>query len=177
MENVDDIYPLSPVQAGILFHSVRDPDAGAYFEQYGCTIRGALDTSRFQAAWNDVVARHPVLRTAFLWDGLDEPLQVVRRDATPDWQIEDWREQDPDTQDDGLARWLIENRRRGFDPAQAPLTRLALIRLAEDRHRFQWSFHHLLSDGWSTSLLINEAFGRYRDRGDAAPSAAPPPPP
>ena len=90
LENVEDVLPLSPTQKGMLYHSASAPRSGVYVEQITCLIDGALDVGVFQAAWQDVVARHTALRSAFLWDGLDEPLQVVRQDAPATWKLEDW---------------------------------------------------------------------------------------
>ena len=73
MKNVADIYPLTPAQAGILFHTLQAPESGVYFEQYACTLSGSLDTAAFRQAWRIVVDRHPALRTAFIWEGVDEP--------------------------------------------------------------------------------------------------------
>jgi surfactin family lipopeptide synthetase C len=79
MKNVSDIYPLTPTQAGILYHTLRSPQDEVYFQQISCTLTGDLDIDTFQRAWDEVVARHPALRTIFLWEGVDEPLQVVRK--------------------------------------------------------------------------------------------------
>lgn len=161
MENVADIYPLSPLQEGMLFHTLEAPTSGVYVEQYSCTLRGPLDVEALQAAWRRVVDRHAVLRTAFLWEGLDEPLQVVRRQTDPPWTVLDWQAAPPDEVVERLQALLREDRIRGFDVTQAPLMRMTLIRRAPEEHRFVWSFHHLLLDGWATALVINEVFTIY----------------
>ena len=74
MKNVEDVYPLSPMQEGMLFHSVYAPQSEVYFEQVTCVLRGKLDVSAFKQAWQRVVARHPILRTCFLWERLEEHL-------------------------------------------------------------------------------------------------------
>src|SRR6266542_3911306 len=91
MKNVADIYPLSPVQQGILFHSLYMSKTGMYVTQMTCIIEGTLDTTAFMRAWQYAVERHPVLRTTVIWKGQDEPLQIVRRQATPRWDQHDWR--------------------------------------------------------------------------------------
>ena len=78
--DVEDVYPLTPTQLGMLFHTLWSPGSTAYFEQLACTIQG-LDTAAFETAWEGLLARHPVLRTGFLWEGLPRPLQVVRARA------------------------------------------------------------------------------------------------
>ena len=74
MENVEDVYPLTPTQAGILYHSLRDPDPALYFEQVRSDIFGDFDPERLRKAWQRVTDRHPSMRTMFVWEGLDDPL-------------------------------------------------------------------------------------------------------
>lgn len=116
-KNVEAAYPLSALQQGLLFHTLSRPGEPTYFEQVRCVIRGALDTAAFEEAWNLVVARHPVLRTAFAWQRLKEPLQVVGRTVRVPLDQADWRDRtDPDADWQDL---LDEDRRRGFDLAKA----------------------------------------------------------
>ncbi|HEX6287704.1 MAG TPA: amino acid adenylation domain-containing protein, partial [Herpetosiphonaceae bacterium] len=159
MKNVEDVYPLSPMQQGMLFHTLYDP--GLYVEQTISTLRGNLNLAAFQRAWQQAVDRHPILRTAFLWEGLDSPLQVVRRQTKLPWTIEDWRGLDPDEHQSRLQQFLQADLARGFDLAQAPLMRLALFQTADDTYSFVWSQHHILLDGWSLPLLLNEIFTSY----------------
>jgi len=91
MSNVEDLYPLTPLQQGMLFHTLHAPEAGVYVERLSWSLRGDLDVAAFRRAWGAVVARHAILRSAFLWEGLDEPLQAVRRQVTLPWREEDWR--------------------------------------------------------------------------------------
>src|SRR5262245_46901816 len=91
MQNVEDIYPLSPMQQGLLFHTRSAPDSALYFEQWTCALQGDLDIAAFQSAWQHIIDRHPPLRTFFLWDDLDEPLQVVRQQVQVPWEQQDWR--------------------------------------------------------------------------------------
>lgn len=161
MKNVSDIYPLTPTQAGILYHTLRSPQEDIYFQQIGCTLHGDIDIDKFKQAWAEVVARHPALRTIFLWEGVDEPLQLVRETVTVPWEILDWRAIPPTEQADKLATLNREYRARGFDLARAPILKMILIQLAEDHFRFVWNFHHLLTDGWSTHLVLYEALGTY----------------
>jgi len=89
---IEDIYPLSPTQQGLLFHALYAPRSGQYIEQLSCTLRGELDRDAFQGAWERVVQRHPALRTVFLWEKRDEPVQLVYRRVRLRWREEDWRE-------------------------------------------------------------------------------------
>ncbi len=177
MKNVEDIYPCTPLQQGLLFHTLSTPGSGIYVNQCSCRLDGDLDVGSFRRAWQLVVERHAVLRTAFVWEEVDTPLQVVRRRVRQPWYEEDWRGTDQGAQAERLDRHLDDERRRGFDPERAPLFRLGLLHLADDDHRFVWTFHHLLLDGWSTALLLRELLEIYHAlrRGAAYDRPAPPP--
>src|SRR5262245_62561747 len=91
VENVESIYELSPMQQGMLFHSLRSPQSGMYVEQMSCALRGPLDVTGFEQAWRQVMNRHSALRTSFHWKEMDKPLQVVRRVAQAPLDVQDWR--------------------------------------------------------------------------------------
>src|ERR1051325_1856905 len=78
-ENLEDLYELSPMQEGMLFHTLYAPGTGAYFEQSIFTVEGDFNASAFERAWQELINRHSILRTSFLWEGLEKPLQVVHR--------------------------------------------------------------------------------------------------
>jgi amino acid adenylation domain-containing protein/non-ribosomal peptide synthase protein (TIGR01720 family) len=160
---VEDLYPLAPLQQGLLFHGVAAPGRGEYVVQLTCRFDRPLDVDRFRRAWERVAARHPVLRTAFLWQGLTTPLQAVRSAVDLPWRELDWRTVPAGERQERLAAWLEEDRRLGFDLRRAPLFRLTLLRLADEAYRFVWSLHHLLMDGWSLSLLLKEVFVFYAE--------------
>ena len=150
---IEDIYPLSPLQQGILFHSVFTPQAGAYINQLRVDVRG-LDLARFRAAWQAAVDAHPVLRCGFAWEGEgDAPLQIVHRHVSlvleTGSDVED-ADQVADTE-----------RQRGFDLRRPALMRLRLVRLADGDQQLIWTCHHLLLDGWSQSQLLGEVLQRY----------------
>jgi amino acid adenylation domain-containing protein/non-ribosomal peptide synthase protein (TIGR01720 family) len=158
---LEDLYPASPVQQGMLFHTLEAARPGVYVNQLAVTLDTALDVAAFERAWAEVVARHAVLRTAFVWSGLDEPLQAVLRTAPIHWVREDWRGSGGEQQGGRLSAWLETDRRQGFDPATAPLLRCAMLRCDEQRYHFVWTFHHLLLDGWSIPILLRELFALY----------------
>ncbi len=184
MKNVADIYPLSPVQLGILFHTLAETEsadvkstdvnstdtksadaksaAGTYINQYACKLVGQLDIANFQQAWQLTIAQHPVLRTAFLWEGLDQPLQVVRQTVKLPWQLLDWQAFDAEAQAQKLKDFLSSDRTRGFNLAKAPILRLVLIQLNPAQFQLVWSFHHLLFDGWSLPLIWQDVLACYR---------------
>ena len=122
---IEDLYPLTPMQQGMLFHSLYDPHSGVYFEQVNCALHGDLDVTAFDLAWQRVVERHPVLRTGFQWQQRDEPFQVVYRRARLPLEQHDWRDAPPEEQAERLAAYEQADRSRGFDLSHTPLMRLA----------------------------------------------------
>ncbi|NPC78897.1 non-ribosomal peptide synthase/polyketide synthase [Pyxidicoccus fallax] len=155
---VEDLYPLSPLQQGLLFHTVLSPESGVYFEQLAWTVSGSLSVEHFRQAWQALVDRTPILRTSFAWSDLESPLQVVHAHAELPWEQLDWRTLPASEQKARFARLLVEDRARGFDLRKAPLMRMTAVRLGEDTWRFLWSHHHLLLDGWSLSPVLQDVF-------------------
>lgn len=167
--DIEDIYPLSPAQEGMLLHSLRAPSSGTYVEQLVVKFQGPVDEAAMRHAWQETVQHHPVLRTAFVWR-LDKPLQVVRRVVDPPFAVV----ADADADADAIAR---ADRGRGFDLEQAPLMRFTLAQRSDGSHLLVWTYHHLLLDGWSGGLVLNEALVRYRHavRGETSVFPAAPP--
>ncbi|BAY50309.1 amino acid adenylation domain-containing protein (plasmid) [Scytonema sp. HK-05] len=159
--NIEDIYQLSPVQQGMLFHTLYAPDSGVYCQQFSCTFTGKLDVDAFTAAWHQVVARHVVLRTAFIWERQDVPLQVVYRQVKLPVEIYSWTGLSADEQQQQLQVFLESDHHRGFELSKAPLMRLAVIQMSDDAYRFVWSYHHILLDGWSLPLVFKEVLDYY----------------
>ena len=174
MGQVDDIYPLSPVQQGMYFHSLY-PGAGAYVEQTSGALRGEVDVRALESAWQRAVERHAVLRTSFHLEDLDEPVQVVHARATMPFVLEDVSGLGPAERLGWLADYLEADRRRGFDLSSPPLMRVALVKTGTDEHQFVWTFHHLLLDGWSVSLLFKEVMTLYAALSEGAETRLEPP--
>lgn len=172
-QNIEAIYPLSPVQEGILYHTLSSSRAGEYFEQYTCTFNVALDIDRFELAWQTVVARHPALRSLFAWEKQDRPLQLVRKRVSLPWDFETWTGISDSEIEQRWSELVRDQRAKGFDLAQAPLMRFTLVRLGDERYRFLWSFHHALVDGWSLRLVLDEIAECYvQPVFDGSPSKA-----
>jgi len=167
---VEDIYNLTPLQQGMLFHGLYTPDSSAYWEQLCLTLCGDLDPVAFRYSWQDVVARHPALRTHFHWEELDEPLQVVQSEVRLAWHEEDWRSLSPSAFDIRLRELLDADRQCGFDFGKPPLMRFYLIQGPGDSFTFIWGHHHILLDGWSGAIVFLDlaAFYEARCQGEVA---------
>src|SRR5262249_21441345 len=160
-ELIEDIYPLSPMQQGLLFHSLYSEGTGVYVQQMSCTFEGELNLSAFERAWQRIMDRHAILRTAFVWDDLEEPVQVVQRNVALPLERSNWRGLSGAEQEARLTELLENDRRQGFVLTEAPLMRLWLIELKDDTYQFVWSHHHVLMDGWCNGLLLKEFLAYY----------------
>ncbi|MGV9251182.1 non-ribosomal peptide synthase/polyketide synthase [Streptomyces sp. NPDC003697] len=158
---VADVYPLTPMQAGMLFHSLMDPDGRTYVNQVQLVLSGVTDPHVLAEAWQRTADENPMLRTRLVWQETAEPLQVVQRRATVPVAHHDWAGRPADRCERELAELLAEDRQAGVDLAAAPLMRLTLIRLSPDRVRMVWTFHHVLLDGWSAAQVFDEVCERY----------------
>lgn len=161
MNNIEDLYELSPMQQGMLFHTLYAPESEVYFEQLLCTLQAELNFLGFVQAWQQVVARHPVLRSSFHWEEIDKPLQMVSKQVELPWVELDWRNLTPDEQQEHLGDFLQNDRQKGFELTQAPLMRFTLIQLGEYTYQFIWSHHHILFDGWSMQIVLQEVLAFY----------------
>ncbi|MFE9321437.1 amino acid adenylation domain-containing protein [Nocardia sp. NPDC052278] len=162
---LDDIWPLTSLQAGLLFHAqLADGALDAYIVQLRIELAGRVDADRMRRAAQTLLGRHPNLRTAFVRDGAREPVQVVYRHVDVPFAEFDLAEHD----DTAAALEQVMAGDRHFDVTEAPLLRLTLIRIAPQQYRLVLSMHHILIDGWSTPLLIRELLILYAGDGDAA---------
>nr|UDM84265.1 NRPS [uncultured bacterium] len=163
---LQDILPLAPLQHGFLFHSLYDPSGSdSYIVQLAFQLDGALDAAALQRAAQALLERHPNLRAGFLHEGLEEPVQVIPRQVQVPWQAIAL-EGSPDEREAELSSIIERDRLRRFNPEQAPLLRFTLVRRSEREHLLLFTCHHILLDGWSSSLLLGDLFALYQ------PSAA-----
>ncbi|MGW0366578.1 amino acid adenylation domain-containing protein [Streptomyces sp. NPDC002990] len=160
--DVEDVYPLTPMQSGMLFHTLAEPGSGAYFEQMSFVLDGVREPGLLERAWQHVSDHLEILRAAVQWERVDRPLLVVhRRTALPVVHL-DWRGLSAGARAAELDRYLAEDRARGIDLSAAPLMRLALIRLSDTSVRVVRTSHHVLLDGWSTFQMLDELGTAYR---------------
>jgi thioesterase domain-containing protein/acyl carrier protein len=160
-KKIEAIYPLTPSQQGMLFETLAATGSGIHVEQAVCRLDGLLDVAAFEQAWQRIMDRHPVLRTAFAWKDQDQPLQAVLPRVKVPLRVEDWSGEDEAGRDTRLDRWLDADRAAGFVLTRAPLLRLALFRLGPAAHYFVWTFHHILMDGWCIPLIMKDVLAGY----------------
>ncbi|MGK8556153.1 amino acid adenylation domain-containing protein [Nocardia gipuzkoensis] len=171
--NLIDVWPLSPLQYGLLFHALYDSDtADGYTVQSLLTLSGTVDSARLRRAAQALVTRHENLRVAFA-ETEDGPRQLVLADAEVEWHEADLT----GIADDGerareIDRLIACDARTRFELTRPPLLRCTLLRIAPDTYRFLLTNHHLVLDGWSTPLLVRELLTLYVTDGDT--SALPP---
>ncbi len=169
LPGTEDIYPLSPLQQGLLFHSQLGDAATSYVNQLVLPLSG-LVPERLRQAWQQVLQRHAMLRVRIVAG--EPPLQAVQAQVALPWQQLDWREPNALAEGDFQARLdalCLAERERGFALAEAPLLRLLLVQRDEQQFVLVWTLHHLLLDGWSTGLLLGEVLALYHGDSLAAP--------
>ncbi|OHX38478.1 hypothetical protein BJL95_09280 [Methylomonas sp. LWB] len=160
---IEDVYPLSPLQHGLMFHSLYQPDTNVYRIQLSCRLTGPLEISAFKLAWQQLLQHHAILRTRFWVQGLAQPLQIVEHQAKLSIVVHDWREMSESEQQQRWQTMQVDDRQQGYDFHEAPLMRLNLARIGEKQHYLLWSYHHILIDGWSMPMLIREVFTIYHE--------------
>lgn len=160
-KDIEAIYPLSPMQQGMLFHTLYQPESRIYFEQFRFTLHGELNKSAFEEAWQQVVQRHSSLRTLFVWKNRKQPVQVVRKQVNLTWINKDLRLLSFEEQQTQINSFLNTDKEQNFELDKAPLMRFVLFQLTDETYHFVWSFHHILLDGWSWPILFKEIFAFY----------------
>ena len=159
--NIENIFRLTSAQQGILYHCLQGGTGSAYHTQYGCKYIG-INEEILRKSWTVAFSRHEVLRSLFTWEKRDKPLQLVRREVELPWYEADWRDLDDNEQQRRWDSYLLRDRDRGFDLEKAPLVRLALFRTSAQEFRFSLSFHHIVLDGWSLRLILEDVASIYR---------------
>jgi amino acid adenylation domain-containing protein len=159
--NVDDIYPATAMQHGMLFHSLYSDDQNAYLSQVIWKLDGDLDVDAFAHAWRTVVNRHTSLRTGIHSNDDGEPLQIAYRSVEIDLQAADWQKLSRQQQEQQFETFLEADRAAGFELNQPPLMRLNLFRISKAEFHFVWSYHHTVIDGWSIPVVVGELLEIY----------------
>ncbi|HOY65269.1 MAG TPA: condensation domain-containing protein [Candidatus Ozemobacteraceae bacterium] len=175
-KEIANIYPLTPMQEGLLFHALLKTAPEAYFEQIEYRLRGDLDPAAFETAWNNLAQRHDIFRTLFTYRNTDRPLQVVLKHRPIPCSVHDLTGIPMDKADRRIAAFREEDRARGFDLENDPLNRIALFALPDNRWGIVWSHHHILLDGWSLGRVVGELLDLYRAERSGTAANLPPAP-
>ncbi len=160
-KNIKDILPLTPMQQGMLFHSLINPEAEVYTEQLSCKIKGTLNIDAFKKAWQNVFNKHDALRASFIWEDLEQPLQIIYKNINLPFTFLDWTEKKHTDIKEQINKLEADERIKGFNLKKAPLTKFVIIKLGENEFYFIWSYHHLLFDGWSTPIVFKDFLESY----------------
>jgi thioesterase domain-containing protein len=157
---ISQLYRATPVQAGLLYQSLAAPGAGLYVEQFLYQLPEDLNTAWLLRAWRETVHRHEILRSGVIWEQRDWPVVFVKKQVHVSIKEEDWSGKSSEIARQDLIDFLESDRTMGFDLRSVPVMRLSLLR-QDGGHTLVWSFHHILMDGWSVSLVIADVLQLY----------------
>ena len=159
---VEDVFPLSPLQNHMLRRYLAQPETGLYVWQRYYAVDADVNLPVWKEALQRVVNRAELLRTSFIWDGLDEPLQVVHKNVPVSLEYRDWRAFSPDDQQRGLLEYAEEDRNATFDPSRAGGARMTALRMGDASYQFVLTVSYMRLDGWSSGLLAPETSSCYQ---------------
>ncbi len=161
LETLEDVYPLSRLQTGMLFHSTYSPETAVYHDIFNFYLKAPFEPAALQTASRQLVARHPVLRTSFDLSNFSEPLQIVHRTAEIPLEVEDLRHLPYEAQESRFNAWMEREKDNRFDWSRPPLLRFQVHRRTDETFQFTMSFHHAILDGWSVATMLTELFTIY----------------
>ncbi|MGE5343722.1 MAG: amino acid adenylation domain-containing protein [Candidatus Omnitrophota bacterium] len=158
--NIEDITALTPLQEGILFHYLKEPQSDSYFEQLSLTISGTIDARTFEQAWNSVIAANEMLRTVFRWEKLEKPTQLVLKQHKLQFLFHDLSEIEQNAKHSLLSQLKNNDRETRFDLKEVPF-RVTLCKIETEKYEMIISNHHIIYDGWSNGIILSEFFNAY----------------
>jgi amino acid adenylation domain-containing protein/non-ribosomal peptide synthase protein (TIGR01720 family) len=157
---IQSIYRLSGLQQGMLFHSLYDTGSTAYLEKFSFDLRDIVP-EYIQKSWDYVIKNHSILRSAFYHEEFSIPVQVVYNHVELPIAWIDFRDLSKKDQLAAIKEYEEQEVAKGFDMKAAPLMRLAVIQLGKNDYKMVWTFHHILADGWSMPILMEEFLRTY----------------
>ena len=160
--SIQDLYPLTPMQQGMLFHSLYQSEVDEYIAVIACRFKGEVVVEAMRSAWQGLLDQYDILRTGFLWEKVKQPLQRVLSHSKLPWCYEDWSNEAEALKESKLYERIETERRKRFDLHQAPLMRITLIKLDENHYELIWTHHHILLDGWSLPIVMRQVMMNYQ---------------
>lgn len=158
---IQRIYALSPMQEGMLYHSIMNEDSNTYFEQFSFNIEGEIDVQLFEKSFNILIERYDILRTVFIYEKISSPRQVVLNKRHADLYFTDLTSLPEKEKSLSIEKYKLEDREKGFNLAKDILIRMAILKVSNNSYRLIWSFHHILIDGWCLGIILKELFQVY----------------
>ncbi|MEO7533278.1 MAG: amino acid adenylation domain-containing protein, partial [Ferruginibacter sp.] len=159
-KKITSIYRLSGLQEGMLFHGLYDEKGGGYIEQFSCDVSGVV-LATFMESWKYLFKKHTVLRSSFIYDKFSIPVQCVYQEVALPVEVIDYRDLPGDRQQKAIELYGQTDATKPFDFQSPPLMRVGLIRVTDDNYRMLWTSHHILFDGWSRQVLMEEFLTIY----------------
>ncbi|MCR8937086.1 non-ribosomal peptide synthase/polyketide synthase [Brevibacillus laterosporus] len=160
-DNIAKVYPLTPLQEGMLFHSIKDEQTSAYYLQMTATIHGDFDLPLFEQSMNTLIENYEVLRTVFVYQNLQRARQVVFKERRMQVYFEDITRFSDDEQKKYIETYKNSGKEQGFDLTKDVLMRAAIFQTNDQTYQFVWALHHIVIDGWGLGILIHKLLGYY----------------
>ncbi|HLP46245.1 MAG TPA: condensation domain-containing protein, partial [Candidatus Kapabacteria bacterium] len=155
-DDIKDMYPLSPMQEGILFHYLVDKDSFSYFGQVSYHVSGEIDIKLFDEAFNRLTGRYDILRTIFFHEKVKRPLQVVLKKRKAAVYYEDISALNENETKDYLRNFKEKDKKKGFDLSKGMPIRINILKTSPAGYEIIWSYHHIIMDGWCADILVKE---------------------
>ena len=162
-DQIEGLARLSGLQEGMLFHGLYDGQAGTYIQQFYCTLEN-LDENKFVKSWQNLISQHSILRSGFYHDVFSVPVQCIYKEAEMPVTLLDYRHLSKTEQENAIREFEASDRLQGFDFTVLPLMRLCLIQLHDNYYHMIWSYHHILLDGWSLPVILEELLRAYESQ-------------
>ncbi|MCC2442995.1 condensation domain-containing protein [Bacillus cereus] len=158
---VEDLFGLTPMQEGMLYHYLMNPDSDLYFEQFSYTLKGKLDISACLRAWNWTISQNEMLRSIFRWEEINNPIQIILKERSISVEVHDLTLLPEEERHTAQKKITDADRKKYFDLAEGPLFSVTIFKLEEDNYVMSVSNHHILFDGWSNGIILGEFIKAY----------------
>ena len=158
--NIVTIFPLSPLQKGMLFHYLQNPKSDQYMIQFGIKITGKLNVDLFRKAWDIIISERDIFQARFVWSNVQHPVHIIQQEISLNWNYYDWNKLNKNNYK--VALLLEEDRKNGFDLSKPCVMRFNIIKINHNEHLFFWTKHHVIIDGWSVSIIFSDLFNIYK---------------